>query len=89
MERVVCQGAYRLLSSHDPDIHLVVLLPHLLDGDPPEYFPLIVGVIQIAQPPLNIKIQGLLSSGLDDIQSIANLKFKQIKKSDRIFQFIP
>ena len=81
MESLVSQGTHRLLSSHDPDIHLVVLLPLLLDGDPPEYFPLIaVGVIQIAQSPLNIRIQGLVSSGLDDIQSIVDLIFKQINK---------
>ena len=43
-ESLVSQGGFHLLFPHDPDIHLVLLIPLLMDGDPPEYFLLIVGI---------------------------------------------
>ena len=73
MERVVGQGGYRVLSSHDPDIHGVGVLPHLLNGHPPEHFPLIFRRCPISQSPLNMMVEGLVSSGLNDIHSIVDL----------------
>ena len=79
MESVVSKGAYRVLSSHDPDVHgVVVVLPHLLNGHPPEHFPLIFRGCPISQSPLNMKVQGLLSSGLDYIHSIVDLETGRI-----------
>ena len=72
MERVVSQGGFRFLSSHDPDIHGVGVFPHLLNGHPPEHFPLVVWLYQ-SPLLLNIKVRGWVSSGLNDIHSIADL----------------
>ena len=72
MESVVTHGACRDLYSHDPDVHDVVVLPNFLDGHPPKYFPLIFG--PISQSPLNIRVQGLVSSGLNDVHPVIDLE---------------
>ena len=72
MESVVSQGLECLLSSHDPDIHGVVLLLHLLNSDPPEHTRLVVCLDQ-SPLSLDIKVRGLVSSGLNDIQSVPDL----------------
>ena len=81
----VSQDSPRVLSAHDPDIHGVVdvLLPNLLNGRPPEYFPLVFGICPIYPFPLNIGVQGLVSSGLNYVHSVVDLETFEIK-SDRI-----
>ena len=80
MESVATQGAYRVLSSHDPDIHgVVVVLPHLLNGHPPEHFPLIFRLCPISKSPLLMKVHCLVRSGLNYIYSLVDLLIFEIK----------
>ena len=88
MESVVIKDPHCLLSSHDPNIHgVVVLLPDLLNGRLPEYFPLIFGLCPIYPFPLSVTVQGSVSSGLNYVQSVVDLEILEIR-SGRINCFL-